>query len=888
MELLIYQEQQQHITALSDIMDPRDIQAIRTLEREDPMFIVSPDIEARAVRIINGYTTRSIDVAILETAKILGNDLTDYGNLILAGRLYLMMELRNAPKDIIDYVVALDKRLNSNVKTYMIQHFARLDELLSKYWWINYRYDYSSANTLVGMYLQRPHVKSGVAETAAHMFMRIAVQLYHRHSIEDVESCYHDMAMSYYTMATPTILNAGTKRSQMSSCFLMSIDDSLQSMYATIYNAAIVSGAGGGLGIDFSRLRHSEIDNVGMASGVVPLMKVLNSTLLHVDQGGGKRKGAGATFLRTHHIDLKEYIKTVDPIGDHNARTHDLNPSLWTSWLFWERVRSDGDITLFCPAKTPQLNDVYGKEFERLYIEMENDPNIAVGYRNKVKATDILKLIHDIERKSGKPFIMSGDSANFKSPHKHLGYIRCSNLCQEIVEYTDGNTPNICNLCSINLTRFARSTYDTPPVTVNEAIDRMDFQTLCKMTRNALRNLNNVIDNNFYPTMSQDGSDGDKNVLSKTNHSHRAVGLGAQGMAELFARLDVIYNSEIANKLDEVIYAAIYYNALVSSVQSAIIDGVCDIFKGSTFSRGELQFDLWRQEHELRWGKCPSVTGARQYNDTLPVHPMLWGQESIKLHDNNDREMDVIKPDWNDLRRVIMKYGLRNSLTTAQMPTGSTSRLFRNTESNEAPIRNIYTAKVISGNFPIINSWMVRDLKLIGLWNNITKDYIITNDGMLTGLSQYVAENRDMFPEYRDTPQTTARLEHLESKYRTMWEISQKEIMTRSANRGKYIDQSQSMSLFMEDATDRKLKAAHLYADEIGLKTITYYMRSQASRRSRPLTVNPGMAKSVITNNSYPTVPTALQTIISSTSAVEKNKTVKSEIICNDNMCCGS
>lgn len=1170
-----------------DIVTPEIEDSLATLANMDPTFKVRPEIETQAVRLVlaNRKVEESCNpsftllppveqraAGLVEASKVLGHDLSLYDNLIMGGRLHLLYELRHAPTSVLEYVTTLERRLNPTVKAFMRSHSYRLDSLVRKYNWINYRYDFGSANTLTGIYLLKPHIDLYIAETPALMYLRVSVQIYARDGIAAVESCFDDLAMARYIPATPTLLNAGTKKPQMSSCFLLSVDDSLQSMYGTNYNMAMLSAANGGLGIDVSEIRHSEIDEVGRSSGVVPLLCVYDKTLAHVDQGGGKRKGAASTFMRPHHIDICEYISLVDPVGDPNARAHGLNPAIWTSWLFWERVRNDGDWTLFCPAKVPQLKRVYGRNFEKLYVEAEANPEVARGYRRTLKARSLKDQITRMMRIAGRPFIMSGDSCNFKSPHKHLGYIRSSNLCVtgstplltsqgyvaigdyvgkevlvwngsnwsattveltgdgyprpilsvyfsdgsrldcthnheflvltgdveleegeipettttggqksllsgtrrvmavdlqvgtelydcqlpvvdvevestfphpythavycimgrellvedeaeippeestteedtrtlyetrvvrcielsgsrahirhhlelegsnlpsdlppidsiplrqprttrlewlgglldagghvgtngsvilhsvrrdflmgvrllcntlgvradieeaemdhsltlygrdvirlismgmpvrvlpftytdfaspppltvravvnhgicertfcvkesenhaavfngiltgqclEIIEYTDESTINVCNLCSISMPSVARDTYDEPPTSLPEAISRVDFDELSRLARTCVRNLNRVIDNNYYPLMNGDAKG--SSSIDRTNKSHRAIGLGVQGLAELFHRIDVPYVSEWASKLDEMIFAAIYYNSLASSVQLAITEGICDIFAGSPYSEGHLQFDLWSQEHELRWGRHGhSPSKMRRYEDTLPLPASSWGQKSVVLHDTNGIEIDEIQPNWDDLRRCVVRYGLHNSLLTTQMPTASTSRLLRNSEATEAHIRNIYSAKVISGNFAFVNAWMVRDLESIGLWNCQVKDYIVANDGVLTGLGTRIRERPNEYPGLQEIATRHAeRLQHLETKYRTMWEVPQREVLIRAANRGKYLDQSQSMSLFMVDATNEKLTAALLMGDSLSLKTGCYYVRTQSARGAGQLT----------------------------------------------------
>ncbi len=1170
------------------LLTSTEVESIELLVHHEPSFAVRESVKKRALALIlhqrgleDGATSveRSNNAAkrdtrgFVEASRILGHDLSLNDNLIMAGWLHLIHCQRMVPDNIASYLTILERRLNPQVKAFIQLHAYRLEQLLQHYRWVNYRYTYTAARSLTELYLLKPQLKGELAENASLMFLRVAVQMHHREGVEAVVQCYHQLALSRFMPATPTLLNAGGKKPQMSSCFLMSVDDNLPSMYSQLFDGAMLSASKGGLGVDFSTVRHSEIDEVSLSSGVIPLLKVFNEMLAHVDQGG-KRKGAASTFLRPHHLDTLEFINLTDPVGDHNARAHNLNTVLWMPWIFWQRVRENGMWTLFCPNKVKQLNNTFGKDFERLYVEAEADPSISAGYRKVVRARELLSQIHRVERSSGKPFIMNGDSCNFKSPHRHLGYIRSSNLCVagdtplltrsgyynigelegmevevwngvewsrttiqctgggrarplvtvyfsdgsdlrctfnhtfllenenersptdeegiratirgakrvmacelkkgmklfthhrmpmvgrenrtmkpsignvahrlntieepevsfshpythavfcmlgsetiditgnepkvlrvrtlelcgkycelrpwlelndegelpsnlpshlqvplnesfevriswmaglldsggiycgeegvvtvshgrssfmdevrllshtlgmrgtlkcegqlwsfsipvlqllpliiegmpiktlelahnefrtslevesvvnhgdcertycfsekelqtgifngvltgqclEIVEYTDHQHTNVCNLCSINLPHFT-ATYHHPAPNFKQLVSRINFSEYCRQVRDCVVNLNRVIDNNFYPSLHGDNEE--HNKLRETNRKHRAIGLGIQGMAELFYRLDLGYCSEWARTLDEMIYAALYYNALLSSCQLAIREGKCEIFEGSTYSEGKLQFHLWSEEHLLRWGAGPSRSGARKYHDTLPISPISWGQEPYELHSKEGVLLETIPPSWESLAAAVKKYGLRNSLLTCQMPTASTSRILGNCESNEVHLRNIYAAKVINGDFPYLNGWMVRDLERIGLWSHELKELIVSRDAVLTGLSTLLQEDSSLLPQFKRTPEAMARLRHLEAKYVTMWEVPQKEVLIRAANRGKYLDQSQSMSLFMVDTAEEKLTAAHLLADELGLKTIMYYLRTQSSRGSGNITNN-------ITNN---------------------------------------
>jgi ribonucleoside-diphosphate reductase subunit M1 len=561
---------------------------------------------------------------------------------------------------------------------------------------------------------------------------------------------------------------------------------------------------------------------------------------------GSQRNGAATVNMRSHHRQIFEFLNLMDNVGDHNARTPNLNISMWNSWLFWDRVRSNGDWTLFCPADTKQLNLVYGMEFKKRYLEAEADPKL-VGKKTVVKAQDLLKHMCKMQQRSGKPYMLNGCSANFKSPHNHVGYLRSSNLCQEIIEYTSPTEINVCNLKSINMAAFAKGRYMVPPRSFTEALQRVNMKKLGQIAWNCVVYLNRVIDNNFYPLDTDDGETKHKGPIHVTNERFRSLGIGISGLAEFFASIDVAYVDDIAGELDKHIFACIYFNTLASSVQCSILEGPHDVFEGSSYSKGKLQFDLWQEEYILRW--CPDGTPASstnpvwKYEDTLPVHPDAWGQETIKLHNSFGDVIDTIAPTYVDLVRCIVKYKLRNSLLGAQMPTASSAKTMRNSESCEPHIANIYSTKLLAGAFPVMNRFMYFDLMDIGLWNHHTREYIIANNGKLTGLCAYINKNSSLFPE--PTAQITDRLMFLERKYMTMYEISQKLTYMRAARRGLYLDQSQSTSAFMEEPTEEKLMAMHIMADMLGLKTGMYYLRTRSAIAINKFTVNPNIEKAL-------------------------------------------
>lgn len=805
---------------------------ILRLQAKDPEFIIPAEIEKEAQSLINQYGEE-------HAARLLGYKTEDYAYMLIAGRLFMKISLKETSTNLVSYVRTLYFRLSENVRTYILRNINHLQPILDKYEWINYRYDFSSASVITSTYLLRAEYGGLVKETPAQMFMRVAIQLYYLDGIDYVIKCFKQLARGYYSSASPTYFNAGTKKPQMASCFVMSIGDNLESILMGAYNSGMISKTTGAIGIDFSLVRHSEIDRVGSSNGIVPALRIYNDTMRYVDQGG-KRKGAATISLRPHHIDIYEFVSLVDKIGDADSRCHDIAIAVWMPWIFFERVREDGDWTLFCPAKTPQLNNIYGKEFEERYIAAEKDPTIDQKYKRVVKARDLHRHIKNMRKSTGMPYIMHADTINLRSAHMHIGPIRQSNLCLEILEYTDEDNINTCILTSINLSAYCDKIYYIPPQDLNEALSRINFKRLSKITNSCVRNLNRLIDYNYYPLDKDNGEVLVRGSIHKTTMRFRSIGIGVQGLAEFFYRLDLEYMDKITAEVDKIMFACIYYNAILSSVQLSIEDGPCDVFENSPYQQGRFQFDLAMEEFRVRYGdSLTSTTGVRSIEDNYPISPSIWKQKPFCLYDKFGVCCDEVQPTWEDCKRVVKKYGMRNSLLIALMPTASTSKCMRNTEFTEYNIRNIYSMKILSGNYPVLNRYMVYDLQKLGLWSVNTRDFIVSNDGRLTGFTKWLLESRDI------DQVTIERLYHLERKYITMFEIPQKEVLKRAAARGIYVDQSQSTSLYVADPQDHILTAIDMYTDELGLKTGQYYLRTKPPLNTARFTVDPELVKSI-------------------------------------------
>ena len=620
----------------------------------------------------------------------------------------------------------------------------------------DYNYDFFGFKTLEKSYLLRMHGK--IVERPQHMLMRVAVGI-HKNDIDSAIQTYDLMSEKWFTHATPTLYNAGTPKAQLSSCFLLTMkDDSIRGIYDTLKNCAEISQSAGGIGLSIHNVRAkgSYIKGTGGESnGLVPMLQVFNSTARYVDQGGGKRKGAFAIYLEPWHADVFDFLDLRRPHGKEEMKARDLFFALWIPDLFMKRVKENGKWSLMCPNESPGLCDTYGDEFETLYTKYEAEGK----YRKQINAQELWFHILDAQTETGNPFMLYKDHVNRKSNQKNLGVIRSSNLCTEIVEYTAPDEVAVCNLASINLSRFVDAEKRT-----------FDFEKLKEITYIVTKNLNKVIDINYYPVEE----------ARKSNMRHRPVGLGVQGLADVFLMLRHPFESDEARILNTNIFETIYYAALCASKDLAKIDGAYESYQGSPISQGQLQFDLW------------NVTPSNRWN-------------------------------WEALRQEILQFGVRNSLLVAPMPTASTSQILGNNECFEPYTSNIYTRRVLSGQFLVVNKHLLKDLIELGLWSEEMKNAIIANNGSIQSIEGIPQEVKDL--------------------YKTAWEIKQRAIIDMAADRGAFIDQSQSLNLFMESPNYKKLTSAHFYAWEKGLKTGMYYLRSRPAVDPIKFTVDAEKAK---------------------------------------------
>jgi ribonucleoside-diphosphate reductase alpha chain len=616
----------------------------------------------------------------------------------------------------------------------------------------DYSYDIFAVSTLLRAYLLK--IDGKPVERIQDMLMRVACGIHYKENdVKATIETYKLLSDKYFTHATPTLFNSGTPNPQLSSCFLLSMkEDSIEGIFDTLKDCANISKYAGGIGLSIHDVRAKGTyiaGTNGTSNGIVPMLKVFNETARYVDQGGGKRKGSFAIYIEPWHADIHDFLNLKKNHGKEEMRARDLFYAMWTPDLFMERVKEDGEWSLFCPNECKGLADVYGEEFNKLYTKYESEGKA----KHTIKARDLWKEILTSQIETGTPYMLYKDHANKKSNQKNIGTIKSSNLCTEIMEYTDKDEQAVCNLASLALPKFVKD-------------GEFDFEKLYEVTQVATRNLNKVIDLNFYPTKETKNS----------NLKRRPIGLGVQGLANVYQMLDIPFTSPEAKELNANIFEVIYMASLKTSNELAKQFGSYEGFEGSPASKGILQFDMWG------------------------VEPKVYSKEI-----------------WSHLKGEIVKTGLRNSLLIAPMPTASTAQILGNNESFEPFTSNMYVRRVLSGEFVVVNKHLVEYLKSEGKWTEDVRNTLKRDNGSVKNLD---------IPEYK------------KEVFKTVWEISQKDLMDMSADRGAFICQSQSFNLHMEDVTFSKLNSAHFYAWKKGLKTGMYYLRTKAAVDAIKFTVN--------------------------------------------------
>ena len=728
----------------------------------DPFFVQPLEVARKVISgLYDGVKTTELDNLAAETAASLTTKHPDYA--VLAARI----AISNLHKNTLKSFSATMKRLftytdpktgqnaallSKEIYDIIKKNAVELDEAII--YDRDFGYDYFGFKTLEKSYLLK--LEGAIAERPQHMLMRVAVGI-HGEDIAAAIETYNLLSERWFTHATPTLFNAGTPKPQMSSCFLLTMqDDSIEGIYDTLKQTAKISQSAGGIGLSIHNIRAtgSYIKGTnGTSNGIIPMLRVFNDTARYVDQGGGKRKGSFAIYLEPWHADVFEFLELKKNHGKEEMRARDLFYALWIPDLFMKRVEDNEEWSLFCPHECPGLSDVYGDEFEALYTKYELEGKA----RSVVKAQELWFKVLESQTETGTPYMLYKDHANNKSNQKNLGTIKSSNLCTEIMEYTSKDEVAVCNLASLALPKFIH--------TNESGKTAFDHQRLYEVTKVATRNLNKVIDVNYYPVPEARNS----------NLRHRPIGLGVQGLADVFIMLRMPFESDEAKQLNKDIFETIYFAAMETSMELAKVEGPYSSWEGSPISKGVFQFDMW------------NVTPSSGN----------W--------------------DWETLRRDVVENGVRNSLLVAPMPTASTSQILGNNECFEPYTSNIYARRVLSGEFAIVNKHLLKDLIKLNLWNETMKNKLISANGSVQSI-----------PEI---PQ------NLKELYKTVWEIKQKTILEMAADRGAYICQSQSLNIHIQDVNFGKLTSMHFHAWKLGLKTGMYYLRTKAAADAIKFTI---------------------------------------------------
>jgi ribonucleoside-diphosphate reductase alpha subunit len=716
----------------------------------DPIVVVQKAVPG----LYNEITSLEIDTYLAETAASLTVEHPDYS--YLAARI----KANSLHKDTPGFIITTKNLFNDGLlrEDYYNKVMASAEDIESIIDYDrDYNFDYFAFTTLVRAYLLKFENKT--IERPQDLWMRVALTVSGENfNFDKVKKTYDSLSNGYYTHATPTLFNSGLKMQQLSSCFLIGMeDDSIEGIFNTIKDCALISKTAGGIGMHAHNIRGSgsRIKSTnGKSNGLIPFLKIFNETAKSVDQGGGKRKGSFAVYLEPWHADIEQFLELRKNTGAEEFRARDLFYALWIPDLFMKRVEEDLDWTLMSEHECPGLSDTYGEEFVKLYEKYEKE----IPYLEKIKARDLMSKIIEAQIETGQPYMLYKDSINNKSNQKNIGVIKSSNLCAEIVEYSDKTETSVCNLASIALPKFIKNSK-------NKKNKEYDYNALYQTAKLATKNLDEVIDINFYPT----------NKTETSNSKHRPIGLGIQGLADVFFELEIGYDSDEAKEINKLIFETIYFGALEASNELAKDKGAYSTFKGSPLSEGKFQFDMW---------------------DSKPSN--MW--------------------DWDTLKEKIKKDGVRNSLTTACMPTASTGIILGNTETFQIQTSNIYKRQTLSGEFLLVNRHLVKALSKRNLWNKEMRDKIILENGSVQNISN--------FPE------------DLKETYKTVWETSQKSVIDMAADRAPFIDQTQSMNLWLSSPTFGKVNSMHMYAWKKGLKTGMYYLRSRSAVDAVKVTVS--------------------------------------------------
>ena len=751
-------------------------------------------------RIFDGVKTTDLDELAAQMCSTLITEHPDYG--VLGARIIISNHHKNTSPSFSETITALwnatdthgkqNALISEELYKFVIANKEKLNNVID--YQRDYLFDYFGFKTLERSYLLK--ASGRIVERPQHMWMRVSLGI-HGDDLKAALETYDLMSKKMFTHATPTLFNAGTPRAQLASCYLISMDDSITGIYKTLGDCAQISKYAGGIGMHIHtvRSRNSHIRGTnGSSTGIIPMLRVYNATARYVNQGG-KRNGSIAVYLEPWHADIESFIEIRKNHGNEEERCRDLFTAMWIPDLFMKRVQQDGDWTLMCPDECPGLSDVYGEEFEKLYEKYEAEGK----YRKKMKAQQIWLAILKSQIETGTPYLLYKDAVNKKTNQKHSGVVKSSNLCTEITEISNSKETAVCNLASIVLVSYVKKDADGKPY--------FDFEMLHSVARVITKNLNKVIDRTFYPIPETDYS----------NRRHRPIGIGVQGLADTFALMRISFDSPEAAQLNREIFETIYHGAVTASVkvsrerEELLIElenpelsakRKTAIRKKLHLTEAEKKLERWRGSYETFVGS-PASFGKLQFN--------LWEEaDGIEVQHSG-------RWDWEELRKDVMTYGMRNSLLLAPMPTASTSQIMGSNEAFEPFTSNIYQRRTLSGEFTIINKYLINDLIGLGLWSSDLKDELLANGGSV--------QNIENIPD------------DIKVLYKTVWEISQKVLINQSADRGVYVCQSQSLNLFVEEPDMTKLTNIHFYAWKRGLKTGIYYLRTRPRVKTAAFTL---------------------------------------------------
>lgn len=791
---------------LQDIAFDKILERVKKLGQEAKININYSSLVMKVIdQLYDKIPTSKIDELAAEQCASMSTLNPDYGTL--AGRIIVSNHQKNTDPNFYMVVNRLynfrdingkKKPLLSNTLFEFVATYTQEIENMIDYE-RDYLIDYFGFKTLERSYLFK--VGNKTVERPQHMWMRVAIGIHgytdnsytKEKALQLVKETYDLMSLKYFTHATPTLFNSGTPRPQMSSCYLIAMeDDSIDGIFSTLKDCAHISKWAGGVGLHIHNIRakgsHIQGTN-GTSNGLVPMLRVFNNTARYVDQGGNKRNGSFAIYLEPWHADIEDFLELKKNHGDEELKARDLFYALWVSDLFMERVKENGKWSLMCPHECPGLSDVYGDKFKTLYEKYEGEGKA----RKIVNARDLWFKILDAQMETGTPYILYKDASNSKSNQQNIGTIKSSNLCTEILEYSDDTETAVCNLASIALPSF-----------VNETSKQFDYEKLHEVTKVVTNNLNRVIDINYYPTEK----------CKKSNLSHRPIGIGVQGLADTFVLMDIPFHSEEAKIINKLIFETIYHAALERSNELAINRE--KIIKESGLSElTENSYDkeyIWSRLNN-RFEGSQSLSGAYSSFIGSPA------SEGILQFDMWSKEPTSGRYDWATLKQNIITHGLRNSLLVAPMPTASTSQILGFNECFEPFTSNLYSRRTLAGEFVVVNKYLMKELQELGMWNEQIKNNIIANKGSIQQLT--------MLPE------------HIRNKYKIVWEMPMKHLIDMAADRGAFICQSQSLNLWMEDPTYNSLTSMHFYSWKQGLKTGIYYLRRKAKHQAQQFTIEP-------------------------------------------------